>query len=129
METKSKDYADTVERQFTVFMQKTIEGLKKDYDRKQQLENERELLTNRPEVFLEHLNIVYSSEIGVIDEELLEALESLPEKHKLIIEMTAVYDLSATETAENLGTSQQNVSRLRKKAILKLRELLEEWES
>jgi len=108
-------------------MQRTIKGLKLDYVRNQRLKREREILTDCPENFLNRHNLEYLSEISMIDEEILDAIDSLPETQRLVIKMTIMHDFTTTKTAENLGTSQQNVSRLRNKALSTIRKHLERW--
>ncbi|QST00689.1 sigma-70 family RNA polymerase sigma factor [Pontibacillus sp. ALD_SL1] len=58
------------------------------------------------------------------DDLLLEAYFSLTDKQREVLDMAYLYELKDTEIAKRMDTSQQAVSKSRKKALKKLRSLL-----
>ena len=58
-------------------------------------------------------------------ETIRQALEQLPERERQIIVMRFWHDMSQSQVAKKLGISQMHVSRLQRRALQRLREILE----
>ncbi|MGG4165980.1 sigma-70 family RNA polymerase sigma factor [Rossellomorea vietnamensis] len=63
------------------------------------------------------------------NEELLQAYKTLTNKQKQILDLAYVQELSNTEIARMLGVSQQAVSKTHRKALRRLKSILEKGES
>ena len=66
-----------------------------------------------------------SSEAALIEEiSLKQAIRALPEKERLVIQLRYFHGLTQQRVAAVLGVSQVQISRIEKKALLKLREII-----
>lgn len=81
---------------------------------------------NRDGLPLEGLLGTSSPEEGIIEKiALREAIDRLPEKQKMTILLRYFKGLTQTQTAQVLGVSQVQVSRLERKGLLRLRETIQ----
>lgn len=123
---------------FAVYISKTIHGLSLNYDQKENKFLERnQLILDKPlesggtmsDLLLVTPYNNLDSEHHLLDmitnDALAIAISQLNDYQKLILEYSYLYELKDTEIAKLLGKSQQSVSQAKKRALNKVRELME----
>lgn len=127
------------EHAFDCYCKKIIKNEARNIYTEINLKNEREISLEQlsikdinkivilPEYFLEESSVKYNGEIIQInDEDIMEMIMNLPEKQRNIIIFSYYFNMSDREIAEELNLVRRTVSRYRNKALIKLRESLEE---
>ncbi|MCL2577363.1 MAG: sigma-70 family RNA polymerase sigma factor [Defluviitaleaceae bacterium] len=114
-----------IEQQFTGFLMKSVKGLRLDYLRRQR-RFETEIPTDQLEAYLHKIGAEYSYEIEELgNEDLSDALSTLSEKQKTVIQLVVILDLTEKTAADILGVTQQGVHQAKKRALLELKKKLE----
>ena len=134
-----KSYERHKEHAFDCYCKKIIKNEARNIYTEINLKNEREIsleqLTMKdinkisifPEYFLEESSVKCNGEIIQInDEDIMEIIMNLPEKQRSIIIFSHYFNMSDREIAEELNLVRRTVSRYRNKALINLRESLEE---
>ena len=126
MGQKCNESFNLVERQFIGFIMKSVQGLRLDYLRRQQ-KFDTEIPTRQPETYLRKDGISCTCEIGMMENEgILDALASLSETQRVVIELVFMQDLTEKSAAEVLNISQQGVHQTKKRALALLAKALKE---
>lgn len=134
-----KSYERHKEHEFDCYCKKIIKNEARNIYTEINLKNEREIsleqLTMKdinkiyifPKYFLEESSVKCNGEIIQInDEDIMEIIMNLPEKQRSIIIFSYYFNMSDREIAEELNLVRRTVSRYRNKALINLRESLEE---
>ena len=119
----SHDQITRIERQFVCFMLKSINGLVKNYKRKQRrLQKEQE--TPYSEHTLQGKSTCALEDTNLQDIDLYELFQLLPISQRKVADLIIVRDLTEQQAAELLGVSQQYINKQKQKAFHKLRCIL-----
>ncbi|HAT4116650.1 TPA: sigma-70 family RNA polymerase sigma factor [Clostridium perfringens] len=135
----TESYERHKEHAFDCYCKKIIKNEARNIYTEINIKNEREISLEQlsikdinkivifPEYFLEESSVKYNGEIIQInDEDIMEMIMNLPEKQRNIIIFSYYFNMSDREIAEELNLVRRTVSRYRNKALIKLRESLEE---
>lgn len=121
------------EIRFTSYISSLIHFSAIDFDKRKRREKQRMLLVEDGTLVesfsINHENLESQStllEDIVTNERLFSIIKSLTEKEKNVLIQRYIFDFTDTQIAEKLSVSQQAVSKMRKRALNKLKKLINE---
>ena len=121
MRAEDKEFEQITERRFIKYITVTVRGLKLDYLKKQKRNREVEVSAGLSEDYLKNVPGSYDMEIGSLyNEDLLDALNSLSSREKIVVYKTIVVGHTEKTVAVDLSISQQGVHKIKKRALSKL---------
>lgn len=119
-------FMERVENRFKKFLVMTVQGIRKDYEKKERRKQNNEFLTEDivelPDTRLFEYDKNILDMIESVD--VYNALESLTSRQKNILFMMLIHDCSEANIASQLHITQQCVNSTKKKALLKLKKKL-----
>ena len=136
---KPSDFQKTIQCQFDCKLKRVVKGIVRNYRKELKRRRNREIsFCELPEIVVEKLAVwdeyksdytafdVCGIEIRVLDDELADALKSLPERERAIILMYFFLDMSDTEIGEKLNINRTTSFRSRKNSLEEIRKKLKE---
>lgn len=136
---KPSDFQKTIQCQFDCKLKRVVRGVVRNYRKELGRRRKREIsFCELPEIVIEKLSVwdeyegdytafqVCGIEIRVLDDELAEALKSLPERERDIVLMYFFLGMSDTEIGKKFNIDRSSSYRSRRKTLDSIRRKLKE---
>lgn len=136
---KPSDFQKTIQCQFDCKLKKVVRGIVRNYRKELMRQGKKEIpFCEIPEIVIEKLAVwdkyesdyttfnVCGYEIRVLDDELADALKSLPERSRNIVLMYFFLDMSDTEIGKRVCIARSTSFRIRIAAMEEIKKKLKE---